>query len=38
MEDRVRLYRRHGFAIVRRGPPEHGRDTLTRAYMEKKLQ
>jgi len=37
MEDRVRLYSRHGFSIVRRGPPEHGKDTLTRVYMEKKL-
>jgi len=37
MEDRVRLYSRHGFAIVRRGPPEHGKDTLMRVYMEKPL-
>lgn len=37
MEDRVRLYSRRGFAIVRRGPPEHGKDTLTRVYMEKRL-
>ena len=37
MEDRVRLYSRHGFAIVRRGPPEHGKDTLTRVYMSKAL-
>jgi GNAT superfamily N-acetyltransferase len=38
MEDRVRLYGRHGFAIVRRGPPEHGKDTLTRVYMQKPLR
>lgn len=38
MEDRVRLYGRHGFMIVRRGPPEHGKDTLTRVYMEKSLR
>jgi GNAT superfamily N-acetyltransferase len=37
MKDRVRLYSRHGFAIVRRGPPEHGKDTLTRVYMSKPL-
>lgn len=38
MKDRVRLYSRHGFAIVRCGPPEHGKDTLTRVYMEKSLR
>jgi ribosomal protein S18 acetylase RimI-like enzyme len=37
MEDRVRLYRRHGFAIVRRGPPEHGKDAHLRVYMERTL-
>jgi GNAT superfamily N-acetyltransferase len=37
MEDRVRLYSRHGFKIVRRGPPEHGRDTHVRVYMVKEL-
>ena len=37
MEDRVRLYSRHGFRIVRRGPPEHGRDAHGRVYMEKPL-
>jgi GNAT superfamily N-acetyltransferase len=37
MEDRVRLYSRHGFAIVRRGPPEHGADTHVRVFMEKPL-
>ena len=37
MEDRVRLYGRHGFVVVRRGPPEHGQDAHVRAYMEKTL-
>jgi len=37
MEDRVRLYARHGFRIVRRGPPEHGQDRHVRVYMEKAL-
>jgi GNAT superfamily N-acetyltransferase len=37
MEDRVRLYSRHGFRVVRRGPPEHGRDAHLRVYMEKPL-
>ena len=25
------------FVVVRRGPPEHGKDTLTRVYMSKAL-
>jgi GNAT superfamily N-acetyltransferase len=37
MEDRVRLYSRHGFRIVRRGPPEHGKDVHVRVYMVKEL-
>jgi ribosomal protein S18 acetylase RimI-like enzyme len=37
MKDRVRLYRRHGFRVVRRGPPEHGKDAHIRVYMEKHL-
>ena len=37
MEDRVRLYSRHGFKIVRRGPPDHGKDTHVRVYMVKEL-
>jgi GNAT superfamily N-acetyltransferase len=37
MEDRVRLYSRHGFRIVRRGPPDHGRDAHVRVYMMKEL-
>jgi ribosomal protein S18 acetylase RimI-like enzyme len=38
MEDRVRLYSRHGFKIVRRGPPEHGKDAHVRVYMVKELR
>ena len=30
MEDRIRLYRRHGFEIVRRALPEHGKDAHMR--------
>ena len=37
MEDRVRLYSRHGFRIVRRGPPDHGKDAHVRVYMTKTL-
>jgi GNAT superfamily N-acetyltransferase len=37
MGDRVRLYARHGFAIVRRSPPEHGKDAYLRVYMERVL-
>lgn len=37
MVDRIRLYERHGFAIVRRGPAEHGKDPHPRVYMEKPL-
>jgi ribosomal protein S18 acetylase RimI-like enzyme len=37
MEDRVRLYSRHGFRIARRGPPEHGKDAHVRVYMVKEL-
>jgi GNAT superfamily N-acetyltransferase len=33
----VRLYQRHGFEIVRRGPPDHGMDAHPRVFMEKKL-
>jgi GNAT superfamily N-acetyltransferase len=36
-EDRVRLYSRHGFRIVRRGPPDHGKDVHVRVYMVKEL-
>lgn len=34
----IRLYERHGFEIVRRGPPDHGLDAHTRVFMEKKLE
>lgn len=37
MGDRVRLYSRHGFNIVRHGPPDHGKDTHVRVYMTKML-
>ena len=33
----IRLYRRHGFEIVSRGPPDHGLDPHTRVYMVKWL-
>ncbi len=34
----IRLYQRHGFAIVSRGPPDHGLDPHTRVYMVKSFQ
>ena len=34
----IRLYERHGFEIVRRGPPDHDLDTHTRVYMAKSLE
>ncbi len=34
-EANIRLYRRHGFEIVSRGPPEHGLDPHTRVHMVK---
>lgn len=37
MEDRVRLYSRHGFQIVRRGLPEHGKDPHMRVFMSKPI-
>ena len=37
MEDRIRLYRRHGFDIVRRGLPKHGKDAHMRVNMERVL-
>jgi len=36
-EGNIRLYRRHGFEIVRRGPPANGMDTHMRVYMVKPL-
>jgi hypothetical protein len=38
MEDRVRLYSRHGFRIMRRGPQEQGKDPYVRVYMRKELR
>jgi GNAT superfamily N-acetyltransferase len=35
MEHLVRLYRRHGFEIIRRGPPDHGLDAHARVHMVK---
>jgi ribosomal protein S18 acetylase RimI-like enzyme len=37
MEHLVRLYSRHGFEIVHRGPPDHGKDPHTRVHMVKPL-
>jgi ribosomal protein S18 acetylase RimI-like enzyme len=37
MEDRIRLYRKHGFEIVRRGLPDHGKDAHMRVHMERVL-
>jgi len=37
MEHLVRLYSRHGFEIVHRGPPDHGKDPHTRVRMVKPL-
>ena len=36
-EANIRLYRRHGFEIVGRGPPDHGLDPHTRVHMVKSL-
>jgi GNAT superfamily N-acetyltransferase len=37
MEHLVRLYSRHGFEIVSRGPPDHGKDPHIRVVMVKPL-
>ena len=37
MEHLIGVYRRHGFEIVRRGPPDDGQDAHTRVYMEKRF-
>jgi len=37
-EANIRLYQRHGFEIVGRGPPDHGLDANTRVYMVKSFQ
>lgn len=34
-EGNIRLYRRHGFEVVRRGPPSHGKDAHLRVFMVK---
>jgi ribosomal protein S18 acetylase RimI-like enzyme len=36
-EGNIRLYRRHGFEIVSRGPPAHGQDPHLRVRMVKSL-
>ncbi len=37
MDHLVKLYGSHGFEIVHRGPPEHGKDAHIRVHMVKKL-
>jgi GNAT superfamily N-acetyltransferase len=37
MDHLIRLYSRHGFEIVLRGPPDHGKDPHMRVYMVKEL-
>jgi GNAT superfamily N-acetyltransferase len=37
MDHLIRLYCRHGFEIVRRGPPSHGLDAHIRVHMVKPL-
>ena len=37
MEHLLRLYGRHGFEIVGRGPPDHGKDPHMRVTMVKPL-
>jgi hypothetical protein len=37
-EGNIRLYRRHGFEIVGRGPPAHGRDPHVRVHMVKSFK
>ena len=38
MVDMLRLYGRHGFHEVRRGPPDHGKDEIPRVFLRKDLQ
>jgi GNAT superfamily N-acetyltransferase len=38
MEDLLRLYARHGFVEVSRGPPPHGKDALPRVFLRKDLR
>lgn len=37
MDHLIRLYSSHGFEIVHRGPPEHGKDPHTRVTMVRRL-
>jgi len=37
MDHLIRLYSSHGFKIVRRGLPDHGRDTHMRVHMMKPI-
>jgi GNAT superfamily N-acetyltransferase len=37
MDHLLRLYGRHGFEIVHRGPPDHGKDAHIRVHMVKRL-
>lgn len=37
-EGNIRLYRRHGFEIVGRGPPAHGKDPHVRVHMVKSFK
>ena len=37
MQDLLRLYRRHGFELVRSAPPAHGNDAHLRVLMRKPL-
>lgn len=38
MDDLLRLYARHGFVEIRRGPPPHGKDALLRVFLRKDLR
>jgi len=38
MEDLLRLYARHGFVEIHRGPPPHGKDALDRVFLRKDLR
>lgn len=38
MEDLLRLYARHGFVEISRGPPPHGKDALPRVFLRKDLR
>ncbi len=38
MDDLLRLYARHGFVEISRGPPPHGKDALLRVFLRKDLR